>query len=54
MVEVGVSGKYSYDLLLPFFLILVGKGFRVFTDGVASPQICLYTKTALFMERSTV
>lgn len=52
LVDVGVSGKYSYGLLLPFSLILVGKDFRVFTDRIASPEICLYTKTLLFMERS--
>lgn len=37
MVEVGVSGKSSYYLLLPFPLILVGKGFRVFTDKTCFP-----------------
>lgn len=30
MVEVGVSVKYPHGLLFPFFLILVGNGFRVF------------------------
>lgn len=53
MIELAKWGRWvsleNIYISLYFPLILIRKGFKVFTDRATFPEICLYSKTLLFI-----